>query len=89
MENIKDGGSAFPFVVEDPNNAQWKCGMSVRQWYKGQIMSGLVSHFKENEIGSEFRWGEKMQWAVTKSSWMADLMLAEDAEHEANGGIKE
>jgi len=70
----KDGGAAFPFVIEDANNAKWKCGMTMRQWYKGMALCGFNSNPDFTNVLSD---------KLTKlSSDQADMMLAEDEAHE-------
>jgi hypothetical protein len=72
----KDGGAAFPQTI--PNAG----GMTVRQWYAGQAMAGLMMKYslqqKHFEIGD-------METVAKYSFMFADAMLAEDAAHEGGG----
>ena len=74
----KDGGAAFPFVIEDANNAKWKCGMTMRQWYKGMALQGLLASFREGDAVAP----DPFSWLSGIAAKYADSMLAEDAEHE-------
>ncbi len=43
MTNKKDGGPAFPFAVPERFYAAHE-GMSLRDWFAGQIASGLAAY---------------------------------------------
>lgn len=42
MEKINDGGRAFPLDNEHREDLRQK-GMTLRQWYAGQALNGLIS----------------------------------------------
>lgn len=61
MTNTNDGGPAFPIVAMDaatgqPINGCFYPGMSLRDWFAGQALAGLLSHG---------------QWATTEADMFA------------------
>lgn len=65
---MNDGGSAFPTFSSDTHFTA--SGMSLRQWYAGMALSGLVQRRLEQP-------GD-MQVVVQAAFAYADLMLAMD-----------
>lgn len=61
-----NGGPAFPLKRDDICN-----GMSLRDWFAGQALSGLLSQANGTAMTSEKRLGAA--WAYK----MADAMIAE------------
>jgi len=45
-EPINDGGPAFPNVPSDPGYTKWDEGMSLRDWFAGQALTGLMANPK-------------------------------------------
>lgn len=43
MSTPNDGGPAFPNVPSDPGYTLWDQGMSLRDWFAGQALNGLLS----------------------------------------------
>ena len=49
-ESFDDGGAAFPYVeIDSRHGTRVECGMSLRDWFAGQAISGLVSLGKNLE----------------------------------------
>lgn len=45
MSEKKDGGTAFPLITESRDNAgQTRPGMTLRQWYAGQVLAGATAY---------------------------------------------
>lgn len=44
MSTPNDGGPAFPNVPSDPGYTLWDQGMSLRDWFAGQALNGLLSN---------------------------------------------
>lgn len=62
MDKIKDGGSAFPRTFDGQGN-----GMSLRDWFAGQAMIGLIQAEHNN-----------LREHVSRMSYVyADAMLTE------------
>ena len=72
-----DGGPAFP-VAEDHKVAdqfQWTQGMSLRDWYAGQALAGMLAHSTRYRP----RQGAPSNWhdAISEEAYeLADAMLA-------------
>ena len=46
---IDDGGPAFPFAATDVSNMNMQSkGMTLRDWFAGQVMIGLCSPLSKN-----------------------------------------
>ena len=43
MSAPNDGGSAFPFVMPDPSNYHTETGMTLRDWFAGMALQGIIS----------------------------------------------
>ena len=41
--NLNHGGPAFPFVVDDGKKVQVFTGMTLRDWFAGQALMGLLA----------------------------------------------
>ena len=41
---INDGGPAFPCIEEDTSGGIYETGMSLRDWFAGQALAGLLSN---------------------------------------------
>jgi hypothetical protein len=77
MTTKNDGGPAFPLNMEPCRAQHYDAqgyqvhGMSLRQWYAGQAMSGLVAARLSN--GGEVWWKD-----ITAEAFeIADAMIAE------------
>lgn len=70
---MKDtGGPAFPFVFDDTatRSRQVYTGMSIRDWFAGMAMQGMVA--------SDIECGPEQVPIIVKSAYvMADAMLKE------------
>lgn len=52
MSTINDGGPAFPSTIQyfpDDKNANEEQGMTLRDWFAGQALAGLLAHTGESE----------------------------------------
>lgn len=50
MSKVNDGGPAFPVVV--PTDFQFaEDGMTLRDWFAGQALTGLLAHQQEDGSG--------------------------------------
>jgi hypothetical protein len=81
---------AFPFQYEDGGGGYIQHpGMTMRQWYKGMALNGMLNHITESDNG-EWPYNDDAQTpfeSVAKAAGQfADAMLAEDAAHEKDGG---
>lgn len=69
----KNGGSAFPIADQrGPNGEGWaqgSPGMSLRDWFAGQVLQGFLTQEAERAFPASI-------WAAS-SYEMADAMLAE------------
>lgn len=73
IDNKDNGGSAFPTQQNETQDGKWnqtyESGMSLRDWFAGQALGGLLNH---HMLGEEWR------KEVAKSCYLfADAMLAE------------
>ena len=68
MTEVKDGGRAFP--RDDGRDLQIQRGMSLRDWFAGQIAGGMAAH--SGTMGTPFGPGDIAQ----RSYEVADAMLA-------------
>jgi hypothetical protein len=73
----KDGGAAFPCPHPSAPNE----GMTMRQWYKGMALQGLLASFREGDAVAP----DPFSWLSGIAAKYADSMLAEDAAHEGGG----
>ena len=92
-----DGGPAFPVQSEMlRGDAMVKCtvaeGMTLRQWYKGQALAGLLANQSllvrvDKEMGAKVSTRDA---AAKFAGAVADSILAEDAAfaERAKGGAK-
>ena len=79
----KDGGAAFarPIGEWGDTNGQYNSpqdGMTMRQWYKGMAMQGLLASFREGDAVAP----DPFNWLSSIAAKYADCMLAEDLAHE-------
>lgn len=77
MADKPDGGPAFPESI-DHEGRVWHCpGMTLRDYFAGQALVGLIQHTKE--IGCLARQGgEKTDEYLAGSAYeIADAMIAE------------
>lgn len=68
MSNKPDGGPAFP--LSRPHSADWVPGMTLRDYFAGQALSGLLS---------DPNYGASAEDAANYCYRMADGLLAERA----------
>ena len=68
-----DGGPAFPRTGNE-TTIEPQSGMTVRQWYKGMALSGLLADP-----------GETLSHAAINAASLADKLLAEDADKAKEG----
>lgn len=87
-----NGGPAFPFNYEigfdmpDGKRVSTKAanpGMTMRQWYKGMALQGLMSMVsnRRDHLSAD----EKVDVMAKEAGLVADALLAEDAAHEEEG----
>ena len=69
---MKDGGQAFPIAMRSNNHM----GMTLRQWYKGMILSGIAGRTVPTSINVD------INEIVDVTGIIADAMIAEDEAHE-------
>jgi hypothetical protein len=70
---INDGGPAFPNVPSDPLYQSWDQGMSLRDWFAGQALAGLVFHNDYGAVSDQ---------DIAKGAYkFADAMLASRKEN--------
>jgi hypothetical protein len=78
MSEMEDGGPAFPACNEA--NVNGTMGMSLRDWFAGQALAGLMARRWEDEHGNVPE-GIFNIWA-SSAYQIADAMLAARAEKE-------
>jgi hypothetical protein len=87
--STQDGGCAFPTVLASPRDfpdgSTFQNGLSIRDWFAGQALSGIVAHgdhlnmIKEGETSSEI-----MRLISGSAYKFADAMLAERNKGDRN-----
>lgn len=84
---MKDGGGyAFPnehlSPEAGPGATEWHTGMTMRQWYKGQALIGIMTSpgYAEGPEPLEFP-----KTAAILAAVMADALIAEDRRAEKGG----
>ncbi len=70
MNNPKDGGPAFPV----PHDSAWCGGMTLRDWFAGQALSGLTANARYS--GPTAKDVESLAYEI------ADAMIEEKAKRE-------
>lgn len=81
---IEDGGPAFPIPLVYDGQAVTSVlerGMSMRQWYAGQAMKGLLANTTFNHFavkGGRLVGGAAAQDVADEAGRMADAMIAAD-----------
>jgi hypothetical protein len=56
MSKINDGGPAFPSTIQyfpDDKNANEEQGMTLRDWFAGQALAGMISGLDAKSEGSQ------------------------------------
>jgi hypothetical protein len=56
MTTINDGGPAFPSTIQyfpDDKNANEEQGMTLRDWFAGQALAGMISAVDPKSEGSQ------------------------------------
>lgn len=72
MSKINDGGPAFP-VVYDSNCPSVDMGMSLRDWFAGQALAGLLSNADASAGSGDWSW---RSGTLTGDTYLyADAML--------------
>lgn len=81
MSTINDGGPAFP--RSDAGYSPTQDGMSLRDWFAGQTLAGLISSAEEHYPGPRGDPGALKEWSDSVDArWakycykMADAMIA-------------
>jgi hypothetical protein len=71
MMRKNDGGPAHPVCTGNPDH--WQKGMSLRDWFAGQALTGLLTRVGEDDLINS------SHLASVKAYVMADAMIAERA----------
>jgi hypothetical protein len=75
MDNIKDGGPAFPQLVRRPSfdSVEFETlgGMTLRDWFAGQALVGIMS-----TDGAFERADRRSEFVAVKAFEFADAMIA-------------
>lgn len=53
MSQIKDGGFAFPCGPDDKAGWSAEYGMTLRDWFAGKALTGLLSTYPTDEVAWE------------------------------------
>ncbi|MBX5063283.1 hypothetical protein [Rhizobium lentis] len=64
-KQIEDGGAAFPLLEDGPHSSG---GMSLRDWFAGNALVGIISAEGEERTGSPL--------AALRAFELADAMIA-------------
>jgi hypothetical protein len=75
-EKMEDGGPAFPQISKGQGYPDYETGLSIRDWFAGQIAAGMASH--SGTQGLSFGPGSIAERAYE----VADAMLAARAAKE-------
>jgi len=81
MADITNGGPAFPYGTRryDGGNhyvgTEYAQGMSLRDWFAGQALAGLMAHPKCGMVGPGFE--DRNNCAAREAYALADALLAE------------
>ena len=70
-----DGGPAFPLAVPVGDGLGIQHGMSLRDWFAGQALAGMLA---SDQVG-ESQWADNKDYAASFAYKMADAMLQERA----------
>ena len=76
MKEVGDGGPAFPVKW---HNGEQQSGMTLRDWFAGQALAGLLANPGMIDTHNE----SAMQWVSSHAFHQADAMLVE---REKGGG---
>lgn len=68
MTQIKDGGHAFPVNKDYVTHSESFSGMSLRDWFAGQALAGLLAQTPTARMADSF---------ASEAYCCADAMLAE------------
>ena len=74
MTTINDGGPAFPSTIQyfpDDKNANEEQGMTLRDWFAGQAMQGLIASPRGPANGGTVT----DSWVAENAYIVADAML--------------
>lgn len=73
MSTPNDGGPAFPNVPSDPGYTKWDQGMTLRDWFAGQIVAGMAAsqYWSENFQNMEVM----LDYATRTAYAAADSMM--------------
>ena len=79
MKNLNDSGPAFPMPLDDdrdcgPRYAAGYGGMSLRDWFAGQALAGMLANPETYTVSNE-------EIAISCGE-IADAMLTERSQHE-------
>ena len=86
-QGINDGGAAYP---HDQNSGKWCPGMTLRQWYAGQALAGMLAskEYAKRAAGSVVESGDPKESVCTvMSGWAfayADAMIAHEQKERDN-----
>ena len=77
--NKRDGGPAFPVTTDHKvaSDLAWTCGMTLRDWFAGRALEGMLSYPDEDGI-------KHIEYARYAYS-LADAMLAARKEENNDG----
>lgn len=76
MTKINDGGFAFAAVAMGPaGDAHLQEGMTLRDWFAGQALAGLMAHPKCGMVGPGYE--DRTNCAAREAYALADALLAE------------
>lgn len=80
MSQKRDGGPAFPGQMQRSTNVDISEGMSLRDWFAGQALQGIVTIWEVfYEVGGGHPWPlsspEKLRLAAQLACQLADAML--------------
>lgn len=86
---MKDGGPAFPYDVTDSDGGGFFCqGMSLRDWFAGQALAGVVKHSDVQDSVSKEAGLEALKRAAKVAYLAADAMLKERDEARADDQLR-
>jgi hypothetical protein len=73
QQPIDDGGTAFPHTHTSSLGVSWQTGMSLRDWFAGQALAGMIANVNTSPVSTKSGCG----YLAKNAFQFADAMIAE------------